>query len=576
MIIIKSRKGDFMDFFDLLSMTGGLALFLYGMNVMGDGLSRLSGSRMERLLERLTSKKYMAVILGAAVTAVIQSSSATTVMVVGFVNSGIMKLSQSIGIIMGANIGTTITSWVLSLTGIESGNFFVRLLKPSSFSPVFAIVGVILMLFSKNSKRKEIGTILAGFAILMFGMETMSGAVKGLAEVDSFTGILTRFENPVLGVFAGALLTAVIQSSSASVGILQALCTSGIVTYGAAIPIIMGQNIGTCITAVMSGIGAGKNARRASLVHLYFNLIGTVLFMVVFYGINVFVSLEFLSDHAGPVGIAVIHSLFNIGATIVLYPFSGIIEKLAIATINDKRVGDKGEQGRDSELARLDDRFLGNPSFAVEMCNNVARDMAGRALESVKLSGLLVKKFDRKIYDEIISIEEEIDRYEDVLGAYLVKLSAKNLSAQDNNTLSIILYTLSDFERISDHAADIAYAVKKMNSKELHFTKKMLSELETFSGSVFDIVNMAVDVFATGDIRTAKKVEPLGRAIDNIYKEVKKRQLKRLRKGKNTIEPGFVMTDISAAYERIADHCSNIAECVVQVRNGSENIFFTV
>ncbi|MCI8306704.1 MAG: Na/Pi cotransporter family protein [Lachnospiraceae bacterium] len=559
------------DFFDLLSMIGGLALFLYGMNVLGDGLSRLSGSKMERLLEKLTSKKIMAVLLGAAVTAVIQSSSATTVMVVGFVNSGIMKLSQSIGIIMGANIGTTVTSWILSLAGIEGSNFFVRLLKPSSFSPIIAIVGVAFMLFSKNNRRREIGTIFAGFAILMFGMETMSGAVKGLAEVEGFTSILTRFSNPILGVLAGALLTAVIQSSSASVGILQALCLSGVITYGSAIPIIMGQNIGTCITAVMSGIGAEKNAKRASLVHLYFNLIGTILFMTVFYSVNVFADFAFLNDFAGPVGIAVIHSLFNIGATIVLYPFSDVIEKLAVLSVRDKDGQDKDTVEKNAELARLDDRFLGNPSFAVEVCSSVAQKMAGRVLESVRLSGQIVRGYDKKIYADIISIEEEIDRYEDALGTYLVKLSAKNLSSQDSTTLSIILHTLSDFERISDHAADIAHAVKKMKSKDLHFTKKMVSELEIFSDSVYDIVDMSVRIFETGDTYAAKDVEPLGQVIDNINKEVKKRQIKRLRKGKNTIESGFVMTDISTAYERIADHCSNIAVCVMQVNeNGFE------
>lgn len=560
-----------MDFFDLLSMIGGLALFLYGMNVMGDGLSRLSGSRMERLLERLTSKKIMAVLLGAAVTAVIQSSSATTVMVVGFVNSGIMKLSQSIGIIMGANIGTTFTSWILSLAGIQGGNFFVRLLKPSSFSPIIAIVGVALMLFSKISKRREIGTIFAGFAILMFGMETMSGAVKGLEKVEGFTGILTSFSNPVLGVLAGALLTAVIQSSSASVGILQALCMSGAIRYSAAIPIIMGQNIGTCITAVMSGIGAEKNARRASLVHLYFNLIGTVLFMVVFYVANVFAKFAFLGDYANPAGIAAIHSLFNIGATAVLYPFSGAIEKLAVMSVRDKGVQDGDGEERNSELARLDDRFLGNPSFAVEVCSSVAQNMAGRVLEAVRLSGIIVRGYDKKIYGSIIGIEEEIDRYEDVLGTYLIKLSSSSLSVQDSTTLSIILQTLSDFERISDHAADIAHAVKKMNSKDLHFTKKMQSELEVFSDSVYDIVDMSVRIFESGDTRAAKNVEPLEQVIDNINKEVKKRQIRRLRKGKNAVELGFAMTDISTAYERVADHCSNIAVCVMQVNeNGFE------
>lgn len=552
-----------MDFFGVLTMIGGLALFLYGMTIMGDGLSKLSGGRMERLLERLTSKRIMAVLLGAGVTAVIQSSSATTVMVVGFVNSGIMKLSQTIGIIMGANIGTTVTSWLLSLTGIGGSNIFVRLLKPSSFSPVLAVIGIALIMFSKSDKKKDIGNILIGFAVLMFGMETMSGAVAPLAEVKEFTDILVMFSNPFLGMLAGALLTAVIQSSSASVGILQALCLTGAVSYGTALPIIMGQNIGTCITAIISSIGANKNAKRAAAVHLYFNIIGTLLFMIVFYLINAFVPFAFLGDQAGPAGIAVIHSLFNIGATLVLFPFANGLEKLAILTIRDKN--HETEPEKTDDIALLDERFLNKPGFAIEECRKVAVNMALQAKEAIHLSIEVLNKFDKKKAARINELEESVDRYEDELGSYLVKLSSKNLSQKDSVTLSIMLHCIGDFERISDHAVNILEAASEMKKKKLEFSPKAIEELAVFSSSVLDIVDTAVIAFEEVDLEVARKIEPLEQVIDYLNIEEKQRHIKRLRKGKCTIELGFLLADISTNYERVADHCSNIAVCLLQV-----------
>ena len=455
-----------MDIFGVLTMIGGLALFLYGMNLMGDGLSNASGGRLEKILEKLTSNPIKAVLLGAGVTAVIQSSSATTVMVVGFVNSGIMKLSQAVGIIMGANIGTTITSWILSLSGIESSNIFMKMLKPTSFSPILAIIGVAFLMFSKKDKKKDIGMILVGFAILMTGMDTMSGAVKPLANVPEFTNILLMFSNPILGMAAGAILTAVIQSSSASVGILQALCVTGAVSYSTALPIIMGQNIGTCVTALISGIGASKNARRASLVHLYFNLIGTIVFMIVFYILNAAIGFTFMTEAANGAGIAVIHTVFNVCATLILLPFSGLLEKLACLTIKDDVV-EVVETQADQDFRLLDARFLDTPGLAVEQCREVARNMAELSKEAFFLSMGLFSEYSEEKAERVKFLENEIDRYEDTLGSYLVKLGQKQMSERDNHTVSIILQCLNEFERISDHAVTVMASAKEMNEKGL-------------------------------------------------------------------------------------------------------------
>lgn len=560
MYICERRSG--MDIFDVLTMLGGLALFLYGMNTMGEGLTKVSGGKLERILESLTSNPIKAVLLGALVTAVIQSSSATTVMVVGFVNSGIMKLSQAIGIIMGANVGTTITAWVLSLAGIESDNFFMQFLKPSNFSPVLAVIGIIFIMFLKSQRKKDIGMILVGFAILMFGMDSMSSAVKPLADVPEFTGILTTFSNPVLGMLAGAALTAIIQSSSASVGILQALCATGSITYGTAFPIIMGQNIGTCVTALISGIGASKNARRASLVHLYFNVIGTIFFMIVFYTANAVFSFDFVAEAAGPAGIAVLHSVFNIVATVILLPFAKGIEKLAYVTIRE----DVEEKQKREKSILLDERFLEQPSFAVERCKQVAVDMAGLARKALFVSVSLISKYDEKRAEKVYRLEEEVDRYEDELGSYLVKLSGRNLTEKDSHTLSMILHCIGDFERISDHAMNIENAARKLYEKKLKFSKKALEEVAVFVKAVSDILNLSVKVFEEEDAKLAGDIEPLEEVVDRLNKKVRKRHVKRLRNGKCQIEEGLVLNDLATNFERVADHCSNIGVCVIQVR----------
>ncbi len=553
-----------MSFFDFLTMVGGLALFLYGMNLMGDGLSQASGGRLERILEKLTSNPLKAVLLGAGVTAVIQSSSATTVMVVGFVNSGIMKLQQAVGIIMGANIGTTITSWILGLSGIDSSSFFVKLFKPTSFSPILAIVGVVFLLFTKKDKLKNVAAILIGFAILMFGMDTMSEAVKPLRDVPEFTSILTRFSNPILGMLAGLVLTAVIQSSSASVGILQALCATGAVGYGAAIPIIMGQNIGTCVTAMISGIGASKNAKRTALVHLYFNVIGTVLFMIAFYAINAVMPWSFLNDAATPFGIAAVHSIFNITATLCLLPFSKLLVKLATMTIKDEE--SKPEITKeDKALQLLDVRFLDTPSYAVEQSRNVAMTMASLAEEAMNLAMGLLKEYDLEKAERVVALESEVDHFEDELGSYLVKLSSKNLSEKDSNTLNTILHCIGDFERISDHARNIKEAAQEMFEKKLEFSDKAKAELEVLERSIHDILKITMLSFAEEDLNLAKQVEPLEEVIDGLNLEIKQRHVKRLRKGKCTIELGFILSDITTNFERVSDHCSNIAVCLVEV-----------
>ncbi len=554
-----------MDFFSILTLLGGLAMFLYGMQVMGDGLEKLSGGKLEKILENLSSNRVKAVLVGAAVTAVIQSSSATTVMVVGFVNSGIMHLSQAVGFIMGANIGTTVTAWILSLAGIESSNFFVRLLNPNSFSPVLAMIGVVFIVFLHNEKKKDIGHILVGFAVLMFGMNTMSGAVKPLAQVPEFTNILLKFTNPVLGVLAGALLTAVIQSSSASVGILQALCVTGAVQYSMALPIIMGQNIGTCITAMLSSIGATKNAKRAAVVHLYFNIVGTVAFMVVFYFLNSFLHFSFIDDVANPAGIAVIHSAFNVIATIVLLPFGNVLVKMACATIRDTKE-EKEISAEDQEFMILESRFLSNPGIAIEQSRTAAKKMAEQSRTALGLSFDLLEHYQEETAYRVEKIEAKVDRYEDELGTYLIKLNQKDLSLEDSHSLSIMLHCIGDFERISDHALSIMKSAREMAAKNAVFSKQAVQELHIMEKAVGDIVDKAYTVFATQNITLAEEIEPLEEVIDELSRELKRRHVNRLRAGECTIEMGFILSDITTSLERIADHCSNIGVCVTQVR----------
>lgn len=559
-----------MSVFDVLSMVGGLALFLYGMHLMGEGLSKASGGRLERILEKLTNSPLKAVCVGAGVTAVIQSSSATTVMVVGFVNSGIMKLSQAVGIIMGANIGTTVTSWLLGLSGIDSDNLFVGLLKPSSFSPVLAIIGVTLLMFTKKDKHKNIASIMIGFAVLMFGMDTMSAAVQPLRDVPEFTGILTRFSNPVLGMIAGLILTAIIQSSSASVGILQALCATGAVSYGAAIPIIMGQNIGTCVTALLSGIGASKNAKRAALVHLYFNVIGTILFMVAFYAINAVRPFGFMEEAANGFGIAMVHSVFNVAATLVLLPFSSLLVKLSCLTIREE---DKPETHTELEQAfsLLDVRFLETPGLAVEQSRKVAVTMSKLAEDSIRMALGLLQSFDSAVAEKVVELENEVDQFEDVLGSYLVKLSARELSESDSHTVNNLLHSISDLERISDHARNIKESAEEMHTKDIHFSEEAGAELSVFFKAVKDILAVAVQSFADEDLELAKQVEPMEEVIDGLNFQIRQRHIKRLREGKCTMELGFVLADLSNNLERVSDHCSNVALSLIQEHSDNQN-----
>ncbi|MDY5869940.1 MAG: Na/Pi cotransporter family protein [Lachnospiraceae bacterium] len=554
-----------MDIFSILTMIGGLALFLYGMEVLGDGLKKASGGKLEMILEKLTSNKLMAVLLGAGVTAVIQSSSATTVMVVGFVNSGIMKLSQAVGVILGANVGTTITAWLLSLTEVEGTGFILKLLKPTSFSPILAIVGVAMLMTGKKEKHKNIATIMIGFAVLMFGMDTMSNAVKPLADMPEFQNILLMFSNPVLGMLVGLVLTAIIQSSSASIGILQALCISGAVSYSTAIPIIMGQNVGTCVTALLSCAGASKNAKRAALIHLYYNIIKTVTFMVIFYALNAALHFTFLDEAASALGVAVIHTAFNVAAVILIFPFTFILEKLAFMTIPESPEETKQEEAGKKEIQILDARFLDTPGLALEQCKNAAIDMVGYAKEGLFLAIQLIDKFDEKAAEKVIELEELVDHYEDEIGSYLVKLSSKHLSEKDSQELSVLLHCIGDFERISDHAINIMESAREMFEKELSFSKKAQEELAVFTGAVKDIVNTSILVFQEEDLKLASMVEPMEEAIDYLNSEIKKRHIKRLRKGKCTIEMGFVLSDITTNYERVSDHCSNIALCLLQL-----------
>lgn len=554
-----------MDIFGVLSLIGGLAIFLYGMDLLGEGLTGASGGKLEKILEKLTSNPLKAVLLGAGVTAVIQSSSATTVMVVGFVNSGIMKLSQAVGVIMGANIGTTITSWILSLTGIESSNIFISLLKPTSFSPVLAAVGIVFLMFLKKDSLKNPGKIMIGFALLMYGMDAMSSSVAPLAEVPQFASILTAFSNPVLGMLAGMLFTAVIQSSSASVGILQALCSTGILGYATALPIIMGQNIGTCVTALLSSIGATKNGKRAAIIHLYFNVIGTVTFMIVFYALNAVIHFSFLNLTAQEFGIAVIHTTFNIVTTAYLLPLRKVLEKLAYATIklddDEKRIMDRRSE---NEFALLDDRFLEAPSLAVEHCKQVINKMADISRESLFISMSLIGGYDEEQALRVGELETRADKYEDALGTYIMKISTKNLKKEDSEMLNVMLHCIGDFERISDHACNICDSARELQQKNMQFSPKAETELDILSSAVREAVDISFDAFKSNSKNEADKVEPLEELIETLAVELKARHIRRLREGKCTIELGFAHSDILNNLERVADHCSNIAVDVIQ------------
>lgn len=552
--------------FMFITLFGGLALFLYGMNMMGSGLEKLAGGKLERIFEKLTSNIVKAILLGAGVTCIMQSSSATTVMLVGFVNSGIMKLRQAIGVIMGANIGTTITAWILSLSGIEGDTFFIRMLNPNAFSPIIAVIGIYLFMFSKKPKKNDIGAICLGFAILMTGMNIMSTSVEPLADVPQFQNLMIAFsDNPLLGVLAGTVLTGIIQSSSASVGILQALSATNAITFGTALPIILGQNIGTCVTAIISSIGTSKNAKRVACVHLYFNIIGTIIFLTAFYTLNSFIHFSFANSIVNEVQIAIVHTIFNITTTLILAPFAKLLEKLAFLTIKDSAEDIK----RDEEFKLLDDRFLSSPSFAIEQCKGMTIRMAELTRETIKQAIEISHGYTEQLDLAIHENESRTDMYEDKLGTYLVKISAKDLSVSDGQNISTLLHCIGDFERISDHAANIVKVAKEKYDKNIEFSDKARKELEVVLKAIDEVVDLAIDAFINDDIEKAKRVEPLEEVIDQLNKKLKNRHILRLQEGTCTIELGFVFIDFLTNLERVSDHCSNIAVCLIQSKDAN-------
>ena len=551
-----------MDIFTLLTLIGGVALFLFGMHQMGDCLEKAAGPRLESLLEKMTRDKGRALLLGIIVTAIMQSSSTTTVMVVGFVNSGVMRLSQAIPIIMGANVGTTVTSWILSLSGIDSSALWLQLLKPSSFTPVLAAVGVAMLTFSRVEKRRTLGGALAGFSILMFGMDMMTGAVKPLASDPAFQSFFLLFENPWLGMLTGAVLTGIIQSSAASIGILQALAATGGITYGMALPIIMGQNIGTCVTALISCVGANRAAKRTAMVHLYFNIIGSLLCMIPFVLVRDMVPI--FAQSTTLLGIAVIHTLFNLLTTAVLLPFTGALEKLVNLTVREAK-----HKGEDQVL--LDERLLATPTFALARCRALTARMAEMAKHSVTEALGLVDHFDEGIARRIDQAEDDVDRYEDMLGTFAVKLNNMSLSESEGRDVSRILHGIGDFERISDHAVNLTETAREIAEKQVKFTEDAEKELKVLFLAVGEILDMAVDAYNRGDVALARKVEPLEEVIDDLIDELKLRHIHRLREGRCTVETGFVFGDLLTNLERVADHCSNLAVCVIELSEGAYN-----
>ena len=559
-----------MGLFEVLTLICGLALFLYGMDVMGNALKKSAGRKLKTILGNLTSNKFKGFLLGLVVTAIIQSSSATTVMVVGFVNSGTMLLSQAIGVIMGANVGTAVTAWLTALNGIEGGadaTAWLAWLKPDAWMPILALIGICFIMFSKKGKHKDVGTILMGFAVLMIGMETMSGAVSGLKSNEEFHQILMLFSNPILGVLAGTVLTAIVQSSSASVGILQALSSTGAISYGTAMPIIMGQNIGTCVTALISSVGANKNGKRAAAVHLYFNIIGVVLWLSLYYLIGWILKATGTFDLFNLAnnttidmwGIAAVHTVFKIFSVILIYPFSSLLEKLATATV--RGTDKKGDEFTDM----LDDRLLDTPSIAIERCHTVASQMSGISIEALRTSITLLDKYDSKLAEEIRFIEEKADIYEDMLGSYLVKLSSKSMGEAESHEVTKLLHMIGDFERISDHAVNIVESAEEIKDKEIVFSPNAQKELSVLYAAVDEIVGLTYSAFIDTDIELACTVEPLEQVVDNLRDQIKNQHIIRLQKSECSIEHGFVLSDILTNLERVSDHCSNIASCIVEM-----------
>ncbi len=553
-----------MEKFDVLGLIGGLCLFLFGMSVMGDALERRAGGSLKTVLGKLTKNKFVGFLTGLGVTAVIQSSSATTVMVVGFVNSGVMKLRQSIGVIMGANIGTTVTAWILSLSGIDGDNFVMQMLKPTSFTPILALIGTGLLMFGKTSKKKDTGTVLLGFATLMFGMDAMSGAVSGLADVPAFQQMFIMFENPILGVLAGAVLTAIIQSSSASVGILQALTVTGQVSIGASIPIIMGQNIGTCITAILSSFGTNKNAKRTAAIHLSFNVIGTAVWLTVFCLIRGFFT-DFLNGEADYLTIAVAHSIFNIACTLLLFPMSSVLEKIAYIVVPDTK-------GKKDVSTELDDRLLDTPPVALERCNAMVCEMAEISVGAFKNAMNMLTEYNDDTADEIRALESKVDHFEDILGTYLVKLSSRQLSDNDSATVSKLLKAIGDFERISDHSVNMLESAEELKNKEIEFTSSAKAELDAICRAVAEILDLTYSAFTKNDLSCARNVEPLEQVIDKLRTKMRNGHIERLTHGDCTIEAGFIWSDLLTNLERTADHCSTVAVCVIDSAENSMNL----
>ena len=546
--------------FKIISLLGGLALFLFGMDVMGKALERQAGGKLQTILAKMSGKVWKGFLLGMAVTAVIQSSSATTVMVVGFVNSGIMTLQQAVGVIMGSNVGTTVTAWILSLSGLEGDSFFIQLFKPSTLAPLIGVIGIILYMFTRSEKKKGIGTIMLGFMALMTGMDLMSKSMSFLKTEAWFAELMISFTNPLVGILFGTVLTAIIQSSSASVGILQGLCSTGAVTYGAAIPIILGQNIGTCVTAMMGSIGANRNARRTAIVHLLFNVVGVALFVVVFYGLGMFIDWAFLTQSVQAWDISVIHTGFNLVVTAVLLPLNGLLVKMAYAIIPSENTPQKQEL--------LDERLLATPAVAVQRAQEIAAVMAADAAKAMRLAIGLTKKFDTTAMEEVAELEDRTDRYEDALGTYLVKLSAMNLSVHDNRILNTLLYTISDIERMGDHALAVAKAALEIEEKKINFSQQAKGELAVLERAVLDVVDRTVTAYTSFDMEQAIQIEPQEQVVDALVREVKSRHVRRLRDGLCTVEYGFVLEDLLTACERTADHCSNVAVEMLQVSEG--------
>ncbi len=549
-----------MTIFNVFSLFGGLAMFLFGMDTMGKALEKQAGGQLQKILSRLTDNPIKGFALGLIVTAIIQSSSATTVMVVGFVNSGIMQLHQAIGIIMGSNVGTTVTSWILSLSGLEGDTFFIRLLKPSSFSPLLAFIGIILYM-CRSERKKGIGTIFIGFAILMTGMSAMSAAVEPLENEPWFTEMFVKFSNPILGVLAGTILTAIIQSSSASVGILQALSSTGVITYSSALPIIMGQNIGTCATALISSVGTNKNARRAAMVHLYFNLIGVTVFLVSFYTLNSFLHFSFVGDIIEPWGIAIVHSVFNLCTTIILLPFANVLEKLAVLTIPD--------DAKKEEFALLDERLLNTPAVAAERARAATADMAELARVGVLQAMSLTHNWNEEMARKVAEQEKQVDRYEDALGTYLVKLSSCELNHEDSKHVNTLLHTISDFERISDYSVSVMESAREIHEKSVSFSHDAREELQVLEDVVQDLLNRTTEAFRKDDLHLAGKVEPMETVVNELVRAIKARHIARLQAGSCSIEYGFVLDDLLTSYSRVCDHCSNVAVAQIEVAQDS-------